>query len=274
MKGKFYLGLLAFLVIAMPAATAGTQEELVRLQQDVLALQNQIRELDRAFSEKTDGIKSLTEQLNDQVAESKKALERVLKILESQSSGAQASNQALLEDMRVLSGKVTDVSTQVAAIAQQLVELKVQSQSFRGQGAAPGSISPEALYDQAYRDFVQGNFDLAIQGFDSYSNNYPGGNRAAAALCYIGDAYSTQKYPEKAIAAFSRVIDEYPDSDMVAAALYKRALARLTVQERESAASDFKAVMERFPESPEADLAESELKKLGIRVAKPSSKKR
>jgi tol-pal system protein YbgF len=268
MKGKAFLGLLIALVIAFSTAQAGTKEELVRLQEDVLALRNQILELDKSFSEKTDGLKSLVEQLNDQVAESTLAIEKALKFLESQSSGAQSADQALLQEIRTLSGKIDDMATRVTAMAQQMMELKVQSQSFSRQQLLPGGLSPDALYDQAYRDFVQGSFDLAIQGFNSYVQSYPGGNRAAAALCYIGDAYSIQKNQAQAIAAFTRVIDEYPDSDMVAVALYKRALAQLSLQERENAVADFKTVIIDFPDSPESLKAKEQLQNLGVRISK------
>ena len=78
-----------FLMAACVTATSvqgGTKEELVRLQHDVLALQNQIREFDKSYSEKLEGLKSLVVQLNDQSAQSGLALEKIVTTIERQAS--------------------------------------------------------------------------------------------------------------------------------------------------------------------------------------------
>ena len=47
---------------------AGTKEEIIRLQSDVLQLQNQIRMLQKSIDDNGSVFRSLLEQLNDQVA--------------------------------------------------------------------------------------------------------------------------------------------------------------------------------------------------------------
>jgi tol-pal system protein YbgF len=267
MTGKKCLFILISLMIASPVLQAGTKEEVVRLQSDVIALRDQIREIEKTFSEKTDGLKSLVVQLNDQVAKSNLLLDRVSKMLENQTSGVQSSNEQLRQEVRALTGKIDDFATSVSALAQQMSELKVQSKALN---QASESLSPDTMYDQASRDFVQGNLDLAIQEFTAYLNNYPGGDRAAAALCSIGDAYSYQNNLPQAIAVFTRVINEYPNSDKVPSALYKRAQAELSMKESENAVADFKNIVENYPETAEAALAKAELEKLGVRTSKPA----
>ena len=71
MKRNISIFLLSIFFAALPSALAGTKEELVRLQSDVLALQNQIREFDKNYNERLEGLKSLVVQLNDQVARSR-----------------------------------------------------------------------------------------------------------------------------------------------------------------------------------------------------------
>ena len=55
MKRQISFCLLVSLII-LPLAQAGTKEEIMRLQSDVLALQNQFREFEKGFNEKTDGV--------------------------------------------------------------------------------------------------------------------------------------------------------------------------------------------------------------------------
>ncbi len=273
MKRKMILCLLivSFLSVS-PYAPAGTKEEILRLQSDVNDLRNQLREFEKTFAERTDGLKSLVVQLNDQVAKSNLILDRVSKTLENQASGVQSTNQTLLQEIRNLSAKIDDAGTRMSAMAQQLADLKVQSKPLP-QGPAGGASSEESIYNQALNDYIQGNFDLAIQGFTAYLTNYPGGTRAADAQFYLGDSYSAQNKLREAIIAFSRVINDYPGVDKVPTALFKRAAAELAMQETDNAIADYRDVIERFPESPEADRAQSELRKLGVSAKKPAPAK-
>ena len=70
MKKPIYFYLLAFFLAAGSLAHAGTKEELVRLQNDVINLQKQFRAFEKTFDERTEGLKSLVVQLNDQTAQS------------------------------------------------------------------------------------------------------------------------------------------------------------------------------------------------------------
>jgi tol-pal system protein YbgF len=261
----FFCVLLISLLSALSTATAGTKEEILRLQSDVLQLQNQIRDFEKAFNEKTDGLKSLVIQLNDQVAKSNLYLEKVSKALETQASGSQNVNQSMLQEIRALSGKIDDMGTRISAMAQQIADLKLQSKALpQGESSPPGAPSPNSVYDQSYIDFVQGNFDLAIQGFSSYLSTNPQGDKASISLLYLGDAYSSQGKLPEAITAFSRVISDYPNSEQVAGALFKRGRAELSMRESDNAIADFRAIIDKFPTAPEAERAKDELRRLGV----------
>ncbi len=275
MKRKiFFCMLIAFLIASAPAK-AGTKEEVMRLQSDVLALQNQIREFEKTFNDRTDGLKSLVVQLNDQVAKSNMILNRISATLDSQTSGTRSADQTLVQEVRALSGKMDDAATRISALAQQLNELKVQSKPLSQEGLPGGNLSPDSMYNQAYSDFVQGNLDLAIQEFTAYLNTYPGGDKAASALLNIGDAYLNQNKLPQAISSFTRVINDYSSSDkVVPSALYKRGLAEVAIQETDNAIADFKNVTEKYPTAQESEMAKAELKKLGVGTAKPAPRRK
>jgi tol-pal system protein YbgF len=272
MKLKTGIFLLSIVWAVMPSAQAGTKEELVRLQNDVLALQNQIRELDKNYNERLEGLKSLVVQLNDQVAKSDVTLGKISAALENQASGSRSADQTLLQEIRTLSGKIDDASTRISALAQQMAELKLQSKPIAQPSAATGDLSPESSYDRASGDLVRGNYDLAVQGFASYLNSAPGGAKAANAQYGIGEAYYYQAKMQQAIAAYTRILTDYPDSDLCASALYKRAKAELAMKESENAIADLKEILERYPSSSEASLAKTELQSLGVKLIKPPAK--
>jgi tol-pal system protein YbgF len=259
----------------------GTKEEIMRLQNDVLALQNQLRMLDKTLREQTDGLRSLLGQLNDQAGKTNLLLTKVSATLENQAAGDKSGNQSLLQEIRNLAGKVDDASTRISALAQQVADMKVQSkplsqrllQNSVSDGNNP-NVSADQVYNEAFNDLIQGNLDMAIEGFTAFIKNFPTSEKTDDAQYNIGEAYYNSNKLSQAMAAFTRVINEYPNGDKVASAYFKRAKAELTSQDKESAVADFKTVIERFDSAPEAGLAQIELEKLGISRSKPATNNR
>jgi tol-pal system protein YbgF len=273
MKGKWILCLPICLSFLAPMAQAGTKEEIMRLQSDVLALKDQFREFEKSYNERTDGLKSLVVQLNDQVAKSNLVLDRVAKTLEGQASGTRSADQALLQEIRALTAKVDDAATRISALAQQIADLKVQTKSLNESGPSGGGRSEDSIYSQAYNDYVQGNLDVAIQGFSAYLTSFPNGKMAATAQLSVGDAYTRVGKLPQAIAAFTRVITDYPGADQVPSAIFKRGRAELAMRESDNAIADFKDIITRFPTAPESDQAKAELQRLGVNLTKPAPAK-
>ncbi len=277
MKRTIYISLIFLLLAAAPSAQAGTKEELMRLQSDVLALQNQIRIIEKNFNEQAEGIKSLVVQLNDQVGKSNLLLTKISSTLDNQAAGGRSTDQALLQEIRGLSGKIDDTATRLSALAQQVADMKVQSQpltqrayqSIGNEGGNP-SISPDAVYRQAYNDLVQGNLDLAIEGFSAFTRNFPADDKADDAQYYIGEAYLNQNKLPQAVTAFTRVLTDYPNSDKMASAYFKRGKAELAMGEKDNAIEDFKTVVRKYPSAPESNQAKSELDNLGVNLNKPA----
>lgn len=269
-----------FLLGVASSAHAGTKEDLMRLQADVLALQNQVRLLEKTFAERTDGIRSLVVQLNDQVGKSSLALGKISNTLETQSSGDTTTLQAVLKEVKDLSNKMDDANTRISALAQQIADMKVQTKPMAPRAFlatadnpdAASALSADQIYNEAYNDLVQGNFDLAIQGFNAFLKNFPTNEKADDAQYNIGDAYyNAKKYPD-AIAAFGKVVADYATGGKVASAFFKRGKAELALQQKDAAVTDFRTVMTKYPTAPEASLARAELLQLGIDPSKPPAK--
>lgn len=281
MKRIAQLCLIVMLGVAT-SARAGTKEELVRLQADVLALQNQVRQLEKTFTERTDGIRSLVVQLNDQVGKSSLVLGKISNALDNQSSGDSSTLQAVLKEVKDLSAKMDDANTRISALAQQIADMKVQSKPiaqrlFQSADDSQNMLSADQIYSEAYNDLIQGNLDLAMLGFNTFLKNFPTNDRADDAQYNIGEAYyGEQKYPE-AVAAFTKVVTDYAAGNKVASALFKRGKLELMLKQNDSAIADFKMVISKYAAAPEANLARAELTKLGIepyRQTKPVIKKR
>src|SRR5262249_44736324 len=143
-------------------------------------------------------------------------------------------------------------------------------------GTDPAAVAQQSdtIFNEAYNDLVQGNTDLAIQGFTAFVTNYPKSERADDAQYYIGEAYYNDGKIPQAIAAFTRVLNDFPNDDRSASALYKRALAEKQINEKENAVNDFRMVIQRFPAANEAALAQGELEALGVSVPTKSAPRR
>ena len=267
--------LTALFFTVVSTASAGTKEELVRLQNDVLALQNQLRLFEKTFGEQIQGLKSLVAQLNDQVGSSSQLLGKVAATMETSSSGDRTESQTILQEIRSLKSKVDDTATGISALAQQVAEMKIQSKTLsqRTYETAAGdpsalALSADNIFNEAFNDLVQGSFDMAIEGFNAYVRNFPSSEKADDAQYNVGEAYYNSKRLTQAIAAFTRVITDYSSGDKVASAYFKRAKAELAMGEKDNAVEDFRTVVQKYPAAPEANLAKAELDSLGVDPAK------
>src|SRR2546428_327850 len=87
------------------------------------------------------------------------------------------------------------------------------------------ALTPTAAYNQAYNDYLKGNYDLAVAGFEEFLKKFPETSLTAHAQYWIGEAYFNKRSYLPAIEAYERVIANYPKSDKVPAALAKAGVA-------------------------------------------------
>jgi tol-pal system protein YbgF len=129
---------------------------------------------------------------------------------------------------------------------------------------APGAgISPQRLYDTAWADYTNGQWALAIQGFEAYIKTVPRSDFADDAAFYIGQTYFAESRFDEAVDAFEQVLLNYPDGDVVPEASYKRGLALERLDDPERARQAFALVVTNYPESDMAALAQQALDRLG-----------
>jgi tol-pal system protein YbgF len=283
MKRIAYLFIIGLLGVAS-TAQAGVKEELIRLQADVLALKNQISLLDKTFTERTDSIRSLVTQLNDQVGRTSLVLGKISNVMETQSSSDTTIQQSLLQEIKHLSAKMDDANTRISALAQQIADMKVQSKPivprlYQSAGNNPDALalSADQIFSEAYNDLVQGNVDMAIEGFTAFLRNFPTNERADDAQYYIGEAYYNGRKNPEAISAFQKVVTDYASGSKVASALYKMGKAKVAAKQGDSAIADFTTLIQKYPTATEAGLARAELERLGIdpaKLVKPAVKKK
>ena len=250
-------------------ASAGTKEELIRLQSDVLQLQNQIRLLQKNF-DKTGGVlQSLLEQLNDQIGQSNVKMVGLAEALTAQKADVGDAIVQFRQEIQSLQIKWDDTNTRIASVQHKLDENQLQIQSLRQVPSveAGGFIESDQVYSSVYNDYLMGNYELSIAGFQDFLSNYPDNEYSDNASYYLGVSYLERGRREQAIQAFDQVINLFPKADKTPPAYYKKALVLEQLQRNTERIDTLRKLATIFPDSQEANLAREELVKLGVEVS-------
>jgi tol-pal system protein YbgF len=128
-------------------------------------------------------------------------------------------------------------------------------------GAIPPP-DPQVLYKSAYTDYTQGEYPLAIQGFQQYLHEYGDTDLASNAQFYIADSYYLQKDYKDAIQQYDKCIQAYPDGNKAAAAYLKKGYALLALRQKLGGERELNALVRKYPSTHEADLARQRLRGL------------
>lgn len=223
-----------------------------------------------------DSMKTLTAKLDEQSGATRKAFADQRLLIESVS-----------ETTRILREKADDTNVRLSSMTQELEAIRhtIASQPQAPAAAVPGQdplappstaptgppsggtpppgVSPQRMFDEAFSDYTRGDYDLAIEGFQTYIRMFPRTDRTDDAQLKIGDSLHAAKRFTEAATAFQKVISDYPQSDSVPAAYYKLGLTYEALKQPEQARRTFETVIKNHPASSEAILAKQRLDSRG-----------
>jgi tol-pal system protein YbgF len=145
-------------------------------------------------------------------------------------------------------------------------ETKPQAQPLtQPQTAAPApapKMSPHEAYSVAYNDYLKGNYDLAVDSFRLYRQQFPESPLADNALYWIGECRYSQRKFEEAIDAFDELIQAYPQGDKAAAAHLKKGLCFVELGRKAEALAALKILVAKYPLEEEARIAQDKIREL------------
>ncbi len=125
----------------------------------------------------------------------------------------------------------------------------------------PG-LTPTTAFNEAYKDYLNGRYDLAVGGFRRFLQDFPSTSLAPNAHYWLGETYTHQRDYVRAMQSFERVVSEYPGNEKVPSALFKIGLAAMEIGDTAKARSALKRVIEDYSASNEARLAKNKLAEL------------
>jgi tol-pal system protein YbgF len=273
---KHRLGLAALaLAIAVGAAAPATaaDKEQRQMMADIRILQEQSQQLQNLLNALNESIKAVNARIDEQSNAARKSFADQKVVID-----------ALTSDLRIVREKLDDNNVRVGSISQELDALRqsiaagsvarasgpdADPNAAAGDpaaaaptGAAAVGASPKKLWDGAQADYMGGQYDLAILGFDSYIKTFPQAQDADDAQYYIGMSYLQQGNNDKANEAYDLLIRNYPGSNMMPEAYYRKGTALKNLKRYDEARSAFEFLVKNFPDSQAAVLAQQSLQSL------------
>lgn len=247
---------------------------------DVQVLKQQVQELRARVDQNAEEIRVIQDQL--------KSLADLVRQAMSGQSGAQEGLRAVpaqyqdilrkLDQLTLDLQKITaDLAVRepqtAAATAPEEERRPTQAQVKRPAESRPQTppatapppaptMSPQEAYSVAYNDYLKGNYDLAVESFKLYRQQFPESPLADNALYWIGECRYSQRMFEEAIDAFDELVMTYPQGDKAAAAYLKKGLSFIELGRKPEALAALKLLVAKYPLEEEARIAQDKIREL------------
>ena len=260
--------------LALPAAAQSREQR--QLMADLRILQEQTQLLQTLMNQLNESLKAVNTRLDDQAGANRKAF-----------ADQKLTIDTLSSDLRVVREKVDDNNVRIGSLAQELESLRrtvtqmatpavatsaesgaaAQGQEPGGTADAPAAepapvalgTSPQRAWDTAFSDYVAGQYDLAILGFDAYIRDFPTSDMADNAQVLIGKSLMLDNKYELAVEAFEKTIRAYPTGDAIPEAHYQAGLSLRHLGQTDRAREAFNTVIKNYPDTTPARLAGQQL---------------
>jgi tol-pal system protein YbgF len=142
------------------------------------------------------------------------------------------------------------------------VETKAPPKPAPAQPPAAPTMSPQEAYSVAYNDYLKGNYDLAVESFKLYRQQFPDSPLADNALYWIGECRFSQRKFLEAIDSFDELILAYPQGDKAAAAHLKKGLSFVELGRKPEALAALKILVAKYPLEEESRIAQDKIREL------------
>jgi TolA-binding protein len=256
---------LALTLLAASTPGFGVSKELVQLQTQVQQLQDQMALMQQSFNERMGIMRNLVEQQTDTINKVNANLQALQQALAKGRDDQSARNDQLSGQIQALNDSMDELKAKLAKVSSQLDQMASAAQNLSPPPATPPAqppMAPEALYNNALRDYTSGKLDLASQEFADYLKFYPTTTLAGNAQFYVADIEYRQANYAAAVKDYDKVLDQYPGGTKTQAARLKKGLALIQLGQRDAGAKELHGVIQRDPRSIEATTAREQLRKL------------
>jgi tol-pal system protein YbgF len=273
---RYLIIVLAVLCLALTPAWA-VSKEIVQLQTQVQALQDQMAQMKQSFDERMGVMQHLIEQSTDNANKVSNSITSLQNALQKQQGDQGAHLEQLSGQIQALNDTLDELKARLAKVSKQLEDMQSAQQTLAAQQAQQQAQaqapSPDVLYNNALRDFTAGKNDLAIQEFSDYIKFYSNTDLAGNSYFYLADIEYRQGNFQKAVKDYDQVIQNFPTGNKAPAAQLKKGFALLELGQNDDGVAELRHLIQRYPRSNEALQAKERLRKMGVSSTGTSAKK-
>jgi len=235
------------------------QTQVGQLQQQMTQMKQSFDErmgvMKNLLEQNTDAANKVTAAINELQASLNKQQQDRTGDVDQISGQIQALNDTM-DELKVRLAKLSKQFEDMQAAQQSMAAQQSQAQAM---AQAP---PPDVLYNNALRDYNGAKNDLAIQEFSDYIKFYPNTDLAGNAYFYLAEIqFKAGDYP-KAVANYDLVLQNFPSGNKAAAAQLKKGFALLELGKEDEGTIELKHVIQRYPRTNEATQAREKLRKL------------
>jgi len=282
------IGIFLILLLALASAGADKQKKAYELiYEDVQLLRQQFLQLKDKIEKNSEDINFIKEQLEE--------LLKMVKHLQTEQASFKEDQKKIPTQYQIVLEKLETMTLQLIKFSEGLTEIKMaslpspeqQEEDMEGKQEQPPPpkkakddkkgeeqtekkpqespsthLSPKEVYNMAYSDYRKGNFELAIDGFKMYVEQFPESPLADNSLYWIGECYFSQKKYAEAIEQFNELLLNYPRGDRIPAAYLKKGISLMELGKKEESLIVFKLLISKYPLEEETKIAQQKIREL------------
>jgi tol-pal system protein YbgF len=240
------------------------QTQVAQLQQQMTLMQQSFNErmgvMKNLVEQQTDSANKISAAIAElQTSINKQQQDRASQI--DQISGQIQALNDTMDELKVRLAKLSKQFEDMQATQQSLAAQQAQQQqAAQAMAQAP---PPDVLYNNALRDYNGGKNDLATQEFNDYLKFYPNTDLAGNASFYLAEIQYKAGDFKKAIENYDLVLQNFPSGNKAAAAQLKKGFALIELGQQDEGSQELRHVIQRYPRTTEATQARDKLRKLG-----------
>lgn len=278
------------------AFSFGASKEIVELQRDVAILQDQVRQVQRTLDEKLAQLTLLMQQTQDSATKASSSVANIQTTVSDTLSqqirpvtNMGSKVDGLADDVHGLRDTMNDLNARLAKLDAKVTDLGNRMSIMQNPPAAPGApgqptgapgapppgMTAESAWQNAEKDRLGGNMDLALKEYQDYISYFPNTDYAPNAQFNIGEIYYGKGDYENAMKAFDTLLERFPDNPRTRSAHFMKGQTYVRTGNRDGAIQEFKYIVDNYPGTDDARRAATSLRGLGAAVAsKPSPARR
>ena len=130
-------------------------------------------------------------------------------------------------------------------------------------GSGSDSAGAEQAYTAAFDELKNGKYDAAISGFEGFLDAHPESRYSDNAWYWLGEANYVQRNYDAALEAFRTVVNRFKESDKVSGSLDKIGVIQDEQGEADNARGTLQRVIDEYPDDNAAELARKRLDAIG-----------